>query len=680
LELDTQTQAIRQAERLALERAEAPRRIGVRALLFLVLAASAILPVAMLGLNQAKRWAASELAASDRQALAAAQAAAAQVSFAMLAYQHAAESFAAQLGGPDGLSRASLEAAMRAHVEHHPEFLGAYVANAVGLSILHLRHEGGFTFTDTPVDYSDRDYFHEILETGLPAISPVRIGRFTGVLSVQVAAPIRDTTGTLLGITCSSVDLGQVTDQAKQTVRTMAQGRVLLVDGEGHRVADSEATTRPGPQDVSPLALFAPPRSTTPELRVADDDLGRRVRGYAIGLSPPVSGWRVFALTPQSAIEAQARAVERETALLAAALAVGALVLAAAVAAWLARPVQALAANARAVSRGDFHALPEVPTNAPREMAVLTLAVRSMLERLKSHAQDLEQQVAARTAELLQANTEISAALRTIQRHERSRDEDLEQARLFQAKLLPSLPERTDLSVAAHYAPLERVGGDIYDLLELPDGTLRVFLADATGHGVQASMRTLMLKAAYDRIPAERLGPAGLLAELNRRLVQEFPDGDLHCAACCVDVTPTANGARVSIANAGSAPLYIYSPGAAAREVYAEGPLLGVVETSWPEPEPFELGPGELMVIASDGLVEQPDPQRRRFDTRLLSPELRLLGTEQSLTTSPSAAPSLAQAALGRLLSEFEAFLEGEPIRDDVTIILLSVPSRALGA
>jgi serine phosphatase RsbU (regulator of sigma subunit) len=450
----------------------------------------------------------------------------------------------------------------------------------------------------------------------------------------------------------------------------MAQGRVVLVDGTGRRIADSDASRRLEPEDVSPLALFAPPGSREPELRVGDDDLGRHVRGYAIGLAAPVSGWRVLALTPETAIEAQARAVERQTAIVVVGLGLAALVGAAALASWLARPLRALAASARAVTRGDFESLPEVPANAPREMAVLTLAVRAMIERLRDHAHDLQLQVAARTAELSRANADISLALETIQRHERSRDEDLEKARLFQAKLLPGLPARSDLSVAAHYAPLERVGGDIYDLLELPGGTLRVFMADATGHGVQASMRTLMLKSAYDRLPGDALGPAALLAELNRRLVLEFPDGDLHCSACCVDVTPHAGGATVRFANGGGVPLYVYSPVAAPREAYAEGPLLGVDEVSWPEPAQLELAPGESLLVASDGLVEQPNRHRRRFEARLLSSDLRV-----EAAASGSASP--AQGVLSRLLRELDVFLDGEPIRDDVTVVVVALPRRS---
>lgn len=640
------------------------RRLGVRGLLFVALGASAIVPVGLLGYDQARRWAASELSSSDRQALAAARAASDQLSIAMLAYVQAAESFSAQIGNRDGLERAGLEAALKAHLTHHPAFFGAYVADAQGRSVLGRNEQG---WTPGGVDYSDRDYYREIQRTGHAAISRVHIGRITGVLTVQVAAPIYDPAGTRLGMTCSSVELEAITEQAKQSVQAMRDGRLMLVDGDGQRIADTSATTRLAPEDVSTVPVFAVPSGAAPELRAGTDDLGREVRGFAIRARPPVESWHVLALTPKSVIDAQAGRVARQTIALVLALGLSALLVAAALAAWLARPVRALAAGALAVTRGDFDSLPDVPANAPREMAQLARAVRTMIERLRGHARELELQVAARTAELSRANTDVSAALETIRQHERRRNADLEKARLFQVKLLPALPQRSDLSIAAHYAALDQVGGDIYDVTELGAGRLRLFIADATGHGVQASLRTLLLKSAYDRLKARCETPRELLSELNAHLVREFPDGDLCCSACCIDLEPGPNGVEVSYANAGSAPIYLFSAKAAPGERYTEGPLLGIDDVSWPEPSRFALPPGQLLVMASDGLIEQPDRHRQRFDGRLLALDL---GSARD-----------ASAALTLLLAAFQTFLDGHPVQDDVTVIVVAVPAaRADGA
>jgi serine phosphatase RsbU (regulator of sigma subunit) len=635
-------------------------RIGVRTLLFLVIGVSAIVPVGLLGFDQAARWAESERLASDRQALAAARATAAQLSIAMLAYVHAAESFSAQIGGAGQFDRTSLGLAMTAHVQHHPEFFGAYVADAAGRSLLHLGANGPLELTESGVDYSDRDYYRKVIATRSPAISSVHIGRVTGLLTVQVAAPIFDAAGTLLGITCSSVDLRAITEQAKESVHTMAEGRVLVIDGEGRRIVDSSAKERLQPEDVSRLSLFSELGSNEAEPRVGLDDRAREVRGFAVALQPPVADWRVLALTPKATVDAQARQLVRQTIALVLGLGLIALAVAAALAAWLAGPVRALARSAQAVTRGDLDSLPEVPHNAPKEMALLTRSVRTMIERLASHSRELERQVKARTAELSRANEEVSGALAKIREHEQSRNADLDQARLFQEKLLPSLPSRSDLTLAAYYAPLEEVGGDIYDVLELGSGRVRIFLADATGHGVQASMRTLILKTAYDRLKTRCARPERLLEELNEHLVREFPDGDLHCSACCVDLTIEQGRMFLTYANAGGPPLYVLSATTAARELYVDGPLLGVDAVRWPAPLELHLGRGELLVVASDGLIEQQSAARQRFDGRLA----QLQVSERCN----------AQLALEMLLAELEGFLEGQPLKDDLTV-LVAAPS-----
>lgn len=635
-------------------------RLGVRALLFFALGSSAVVPVALLGFDQAERWAASELAATDRQALGAARAAAGQLSIAMLGYLHAAQTFSAQLAAGGSLDVAAVRAALLAHLSHHPEFIGAYVADAKGVSLLNM---AGAETLAGGTDYSDRDYYREILRTRQAAISGVHVGRVTGVLTLQIAAPILDTTGALLGITCSSADLGAITARAKQTVLGMHEGRVIVVDAAGRRIADSSAAGPLAPEDVSHLPLFAPTHSSEPELRVGEDDHGVAVRAMAFALEPPVSAWHVLALTPQAVIDSHARQVERQTLVLGLTLGLAALMLAALLAAWFARPLRALAAGAMAVTRGDFDAFPNAPQSAPREVAQLTRAVRAMVQRLRSHARDLERQVAARTADLSRANAEISDALATIQRHERTRNEDLAQARLFQAKLLPELPRRSDLGIAAHYAPLDQVSGDIYDITELDDGRLRIFLADATGHGVQASLRTLILKSAYDALKTRAARPNDLLDALNARLVDEFPDGDLLCSALCVDVRPEPTGVEVTHANAGGVPLYVLAAHRAPWERYVDGPLLGADHVTWPEPSAFRLESGQLLLLATDGLLEQTNDQRQRFDARLVELDLGAVAD--------------AGAALGRLMLEFESFLGGGAVRDDVTAIVLACPERA---
>lgn len=637
-----------------------PRRLGVRALLFFVLSTVSALPVAVLGLNQASLFAKKQIESTDRQAEAAAHASADSLSLSMSDAVHAAESFSEVLA-KGNLSPEVLRSAITAHTSHHPDQLGAYVADANGTSLMNMALSGEIIAGG--INYADRDYFKQILRTNKPAISRAQVGRSTHVLSISVAAPIHDDAGHFMGITCISIDLRGVAARAKRAVGGLSEGRLAVVDAEGRLLADSDGAARLEARDVSKLSLFNGVPPGVAQLRISVDDRGRPVRSVAVGLGEPIRGWRVVAMSPQSVIDVQTRQVRYQVVALALGLILLTLVLAAWLAVWLARPLRDVAATALAVSRGEFPAPPAVPRSAPREMFQVVSAIGEMITRLRAYTSDLESQVQARTRELSRANEELSAALSVISANEQLMTRDIEQGRLFQEKMLPAPLTRRDIEVATHYLPLERVSGDIFDVCELASDHVRVFLADVTGHGVQASMRTIWLKTTYDRLKVSTATPSELLSKLNSALLLEFPGGDLICAASCIDVRlGVAGGAlQVQYANAANEPLYVLSSENAAREVYAPGPLLGAREMERRPALQFELNAGELLLIASDGVGEQMNARHQRFEDELL--ELR--------------AGASAEAALRALLAAFEAFRGDSAIADDITLIAVGAPRRS---
>lgn len=632
-----------------------PRRLGVRALLFLVLSTASALPVALLGLDQASAFAKKQIELTDRQAEAAAHASADELSLSMSDAVHAAESFADQVVARGSFAPEVLRSSMTAHTSHHPDQLGAYVADATGRSLMNMTLSGEILAGG--INYSDRDYFKEILRTKHAAISRAQVGRSTHVLSISVAAPIHDDAGRFLGITCISIDLRGVAARAKRAIGGLNEGRLAIVDGEGRILADSDSA-RLEAHDVSKLALFRGAQVGVAQLRVGLDDRGREVRSVAVGLGAPIAGWRVVAMSPQSVVDVQTRRVRYQVVAVAIALILMTLILAAWLAVWLARPLQGVAATALAVSRGEFPAPPTLPRSAPREMVQVVDAIGEMITQLRAYTSELESKVAARTHDLSLANDELSAALTIIRGNEQSMRQDIEQGRLFQEKMLPPALSRRDLDIATHYLPLERVSGDIFDVCELAPDHVRLFLADVTGHGVQASMRTIWLKTTYDRLKAGAATPADLLSALNSALLSEFPGGDLICAASCIDVRQRGAGAglEVQYSNAANEPLYVLSLDREAREVHAPGPLLGAREIAWPPALRFDLQQGELLLIASDGIGEQMNLGHQRFEDEL--PRFHACAD--------------AAATLSAVLAEFAAFRGETPIADDITLIAVT--------
>ena len=205
-------------------------------------------------------------------------------------------------------------------------------------------------FAETHIDYSDREYYTELVTTKRTVVSRAAIGRVTRVLAVQVVAPMFDETQQLTGFTCSSVVLGAIANQAKQSVRGMANGRVVIIDSAGQLIADSDANSGSARQTNTKLGIFAPVAVGRTEVRVGTDEHDQLVRGAAVGLPAPIAGWRAIATSPKATIDANARRLMVQTGTMALILIFVMIGLAAWVAAWISRPLRALAISAQAVT------------------------------------------------------------------------------------------------------------------------------------------------------------------------------------------------------------------------------------------------------------------------------------------------------------------------------------------
>ncbi|HZU38359.1 MAG TPA: SpoIIE family protein phosphatase, partial [Gemmataceae bacterium] len=123
--------------------------------------------------------------------------------------------------------------------------------------------------------------------------------------------------------------------------------------------------------------------------------------------------------------------------------------------------------------------------------------------------------------------TEIASTNRRLQAAYEQVDRELELASRVQASFLPAtLPELGWARFAVSYRPCGRVGGDFYDVRRLDEHHVGLYVADAMGHGVPASLLTIYLKQAVrgKEINGNRyrlLPPAEVLSQLNRDLIDK---------------------------------------------------------------------------------------------------------------------------------------------------------------
>lgn len=279
---------------------------------------------------------------------------------------------------------------------------------------------------------------------------------------------------------------------------------------------------------------------------------------------------------------------------------------------------------------------------------------RAAEERLLDALRKLEaSELRARevSLELQRKNEELEARRAVL-------DADLHEASAFQRAMLPGAADLRAAAgrvvVHACYEPAEMVGGDLYDVAARPGGGLRVFLADTVGHGVQASLRTMVVKTLYERHKAVAETPAALLARINADAVALHPERQMRFAACCFDLVPEGDGARVRYANAGQLPLVVLR-GAEVIELYEPGAFVGLAETAEYADREAALRPGDRLFAYTDGLVEQWSPAGERLRE---GDVLAALGEAGDLRAVMEA----AVAGLAR-------FRGGAPLPDDLTLL-----------
>ena len=178
-------------------------------------------------------------------------------------------------------------------------------------------------------------------------------------------------------------------------------------------------------------------------------------------------------------------------------------------------------------------------------------------------------------------------------------------ASLLQRSLLPKrLPEVVGMAAAARYLPAsDEVGGDWYDVFELPRGRLGIAIGDVVGHGLRAATLMGQLRTALHAYAIEDIGPAATLERVDR-FIQAIPDDAMATAAYAV-LDPVDG--QVRIASAGHLPPLVVGPhGGRIVDVKPATPLGAFPYGAYHEHE-LELTAGETLVLYTDGLIERPE-------------------------------------------------------------------------
>jgi serine phosphatase RsbU (regulator of sigma subunit) len=258
---------------------------------------------------------------------------------------------------------------------------------------------------------------------------------------------------------------------------------------------------------------------------------------------------------------------------------------------------------------------------------------------------------------------QASVALENARNHKRNLEyarvqQDLDAARAIQRSLLPhNLPSIPGYSLAFRSATCYEVGGDYLDIVEQPDGSLLIAVADVAGKGMASAIVSVSFRSAFRAMAAS--GPP--LDELATRMNQyHWAEGEearrRYVTAIFLRLHPEAG--EIEVVNAGHNPGFLVQPGAPPRQFDAGGTPLGLLPGMRYLSEQCGFTPGARLLFYTDGLTEVFKGDEE-------------FGPERLLHEFLSCPAYKADGILDALWAAIEEFAEGGPQADDMTALAL---------
>jgi sigma-B regulation protein RsbU (phosphoserine phosphatase) len=241
--------------------------------------------------------------------------------------------------------------------------------------------------------------------------------------------------------------------------------------------------------------------------------------------------------------------------------------------------------------------------------------------------------------------------------HKERMQADLEAARRLQAYLLPKAdPEIPGLEIGIGFRPAHEISGDVFDFFEQGDDAI-ICIGDVSGKSAAAALYGAMVTGLLRTLASRRRSPAAVMARLNDALV-ERKAGSRYLTLLVLFWK--AQSGVLTMANAASAVPIVLRHGQLI-EPHLEGFPLGLFPDRDYDEVPFQTEPGDLIVLYSDGIQDQPNSEKTDYGSTRLRPLLATLGHLP------------AQAIVDAIVADVDNFRGDEPVHDDQTLIVIRV-------
>lgn len=276
---------------------------------------------------------------------------------------------------------------------------------------------------------------------------------------------------------------------------------------------------------------------------------------------------------------------------------------------------------------------------------------------------------------------ELALRERTQQLHKKTQqiEEELKMARELQHAMLPekfpvvgcgtgepdALPEA--LGFYSYFIPSGAVSGDFFDVIQLSETSVGVFICDVMGHDVRAALVTAMLRALVEDWSQKATDPGQLLAEINKSLFKVFRQSGTTMYATAFYMVADMAAGRLSYASAAHPnPLQLKRCLARVDTLGPDGggkngPGLGLFKDSMFPTYQRQMNVDDVILLYTDGMIEEEGRNQELFSVERLADTIHKFA---GLST---------KEILSRTIAEIRQFSGRQELSDDICLVGVEV-------
>jgi serine phosphatase RsbU (regulator of sigma subunit) len=260
---------------------------------------------------------------------------------------------------------------------------------------------------------------------------------------------------------------------------------------------------------------------------------------------------------------------------------------------------------------------------------------------------------------------ERERAMAALDKEHRQVRHSLSLAMEVQQNLLPKAdPVVKELDITGKSVYCDETGGDYYDFLNsdhFPEGKIRVVVGDVSDHGIPSALLMATARAII-REHSSRLGSvAEIVSDVNRQLFGDVESSGRFMTLFYADID--RGNRRMRWLNAGHEPALVYSPRTDSFEdLSGQGNLpLGIFKEAEYRQGQWDIVPGQIIAIATDGIREA----RNRYGD--------MFGTDSLQTTIRRNATASSAKILQAVFTTLDLFRQGVKSEDDMTLVVIKI-------